>query len=97
MSHDEIAPTAMISIEPYSLSVDMDGEMVAMNTDENTFFGINDLGAYIWSVIEHQALSFDALLSQLCGHYPEIDAQKIKKDMNVFLLACQDAGVLLIE
>jgi hypothetical protein len=96
MNAETIDLNGRIKIQPNALSVDMDGEKVAMNMDDDQFYGINGIGSLIWSLIEEQEITVQDLLSMLTNHFNQDDPEQIKNESIQFLTECRDYGVLLI-
>lgn len=86
-----------IKISGNALSVDMDGETVAMNMDNDEFFGIDAIGSLVWRLIETQEMTVESLYKQLTEHFGEDDPEQIRSDLFAFLKACREYGVIAID
>lgn len=76
---------------PESLSVDMDGDMVAMNIDTGGCFGISGIGPIIWELIETPR-SIDELVSEFCREF-DVDAQTARADLDAFMATLVESGM----
>ncbi len=97
MTQETINLNAKLKIEPNSLSVDMDGEKVTMNMENDEFYGINGIGSMILDIIESGELTVAALVSQLTEQYSNDDPEQIEKDVLSFLSESKGYGILLVE
>lgn len=97
MNEQTINLSATIKIQSNTLSVDMDGEKVAMNMDNDEFYGINSVGSLIWSLIEEQEMTVASLYSLLTEHFSQDNPEQIKQELLSFLTECKQHGVVLID
>jgi hypothetical protein len=97
MNEQPIEMNATIRISGNALSVDMDGETVAMNMDNDEFYGIDAIGSLVWRLIETQEMTVESLYKQLTEQFSEDDPQQIRSDLFAFLNACRDYGVIAID
>lgn len=80
-----MSATSTISLEhivvaaPEQVSSDMGGEAVILNLKDGTYYGLNEVGAYIWGQIE-QPRTVAALRDALLAEY-EVDVVQCERDL----------------
>ena len=62
------------------VSRDVSGEMVLLNLDSGTYFGLNEVGARIWQMLESGPVSISALRDQLLDEY-EVDQAEVESSV----------------
>lgn len=73
-----------MKINPYVRTVDEDGEKVLFDTKRGLFYGIDEIGADIWSGIE-SGLDMDALIVLLQHKYADVSKQQLHIDIENFI------------
>ena len=81
-----------INRNPELIAVDMDGEMVMLDTNSGHYFGMNATGAHIWNLLEtehtvqsiladlqhtHELPEGHTLQDDICGFLTDLLKQKI--------------------
>ena len=97
MGEQLIDKNATIRIQSSYLAVDMDGDKVAMNMDNDQFYGINSVGSLIWNLIEEQEMTVGSLCTILSEQFSQNDPDQIKQDVVSFLDECEERGIVLID
>lgn len=73
-----------MKVNPYVRTVDEDGEKVLFDTKRGLFYGVDEIGAEIWSGIE-SGLDMDALIILLQHKYTDVSKQQLYIDIENFL------------
>ena len=72
----------------------MDGELVMMSIDKGAYYGINNIGSYIWNLLENE-ITVLAIIDNICGAY-EVEAKEANKDIMSFLKNLVEHGLVMI-
>ncbi|HSC30483.1 MAG TPA: PqqD family protein [Gemmatimonadaceae bacterium] len=59
----------------------LDGEAVLFSTEEEVYFGLNEVGARVWELLPPATNSFDELCAALSVQYPDADPAMIRADV----------------
>jgi len=83
--------------EPYSraanqISVDLDGDIAILNLGSKTYFGLTDVGAFIWEQLENPK-RFQDLLAAISAEFA-VDEGRCAADLENFLAAMVKAGLV---
>jgi Coenzyme PQQ synthesis protein D (PqqD) len=70
----------------------MGDEAVVLDLNSGTYYGLDDLGARIWTLIE-QPVSLATLREAIMSEY-EVDAETCERDLVAFLNKMQVAGLI---
>jgi len=74
---------------------DLDNEMIIMDMDSGKYFGLNETGAAIWTLIsKHHTLG--EVLKRLLEEY-EVPAQQLENELRGFLKAIYEKGLVDVE
>lgn len=63
-----MTPETIVRIPDHVVSRDMDGETVLLNLNSGTYFGLDEVGARIWTLLG-QGLPLAAVSDQIGGEY----------------------------
>ena len=74
------------------LTSDLDGEAVILHPKSGMYYGLDDLGTRIWSLIR-QSLTVNEMRDQLVEEF-DVDAAKCEEDLMVFLKELADQGLV---
>lgn len=88
----EISANTVISPAPDQISSELDGEAVILNLDSGTYYGLNEVGARIWELIQ-KPRSFSELHSTLLAEY-EVQPDVCKQELTTILLKLMDANLI---
>ncbi len=59
----------------------LDGEAVLFSTEEEVYFGLNEVGARVWELLPPATKSLDELCAALAVQYPDADPAMIRADV----------------
>jgi hypothetical protein len=76
------------------IACDMDGELVLLDLNTGTYYGLDVLGARIWSLIGQPA-SVVSIRDAIVADY-DVDDATCEKDILLFLKQMQEAGLIEI-
>ncbi len=83
MSAPRIPPGAPLAAARGVLSTTFDGEVVLLNQTDGVYYGLQDVGARVWALIEG-ARTFDAIRHAVSTEY-EVDADECQRDLAAFI------------
>ena len=87
-------PNTLISRIPDQLSVELDGEIAILNLKSKLYFGLTDVGAFIWNLLE---TPIDlAALAQAVSERFDVETAQASADAESFLAELDGAGLLQI-
>jgi hypothetical protein len=74
------------------IACDIGGEVVILDLKSGTYFGVDDLGARIWSLLE-QPTSVVAIRDAIMAEY-DVDASTCERDIITFIQQMEQAGLV---
>lgn len=74
---------------------DLQGEAVILHIDSGVYYGLNSVGAYIWSLIQ-QPRSVQEVLRIVKNEY-EVDPQRCESEVMSLLQELLEAGLIYVE
>jgi len=89
-----ITDTTIVKRNPKIVFNQVDDDLVMMDIDQGSYFGLNPVGAAIWSRIENE-ISVGDLINKLLDEY-DIDASVCKNDTLAFLESTVEKGFIQI-
>ena len=88
-------PTSQISARPDQLSSDLDGETILLHMTSGLYYGLNDVGAKIWSLIQTPQTLGD-LRETLLSEY-DVTSDVCDRELNALLTDLSDAELIDIK
>ena len=74
---------------------EVSGEIVLLNLNNETYYGLNEIGARIWLLLkEHYTL--EAICNSICEEY-NVHEDHAKKDIHTLLTELVDADLLIAD
>lgn len=67
---------------------------VLLSTDDEVYFGLNEVGAQIWELMSEGADTYGAVRDALKERYPDVEAAQIETDLNELVNELSNAGML---
>ena len=77
---------------PSTLFRDLDGEMVLVNLDRGTYFGLDEIGHQIWTQITN-CPSIEQAFVALESQY-EVEPDQLRSDMKTLILQLNEHGLV---
>jgi len=74
---------SVVKRRPEIVHSDMDGEIVMMSIEQGEYYGIDAIGAEIWTMLE-EARSIREICASLCERY-DVDESVCQQDVMRFL------------
>ena len=87
-------PDVLISRIPDQLSVELDGEIAILKLESKMYFGLTDVGAFIWNWLETPTVLIT--LAQAVSAHFEVNPAQAAADAERFLSELEGAGLLKI-
>jgi len=81
-----------MKISPAAVYAELEDGAVILNVDTGTYFGLDDVGSRIWSLVGTGAAA-DAIVAQLETEY-DVDRARLAHDVADFLSALQAKGLV---
>lgn len=91
----EISESAIISLAQAQISSELANEAVILNLDSGIYYGLNEVGARVWELIQ-QPQSFSELCSILLKEY-DVSAEACKQDLKHILLNLKAASLIEVN
>jgi hypothetical protein len=80
---------------PHQLSCDLSGEAAIVNLTTGVYFGLDPVGARIWSLLREQT-TFADVRDTLMGLY-DVEPQRLESDLSDFLSQLAEQGLIEID
>lgn len=93
MSAPRILPRAPLAAARGVLSTTFDGEVVLLNQTDGVYYGLQDVGARVWQLIE-RAHSLDAIQQIVIAEY-DVDADACAEDLRRLVADLIDRGLVV--
>ena len=91
----EISENTTISPTQGQISSELSGEAIILNLDSGIYYGLNEVGARVWELIQ-QPQSFRELLDALLEEY-DVSIEGCKQDLTKILLDLKNAGLVEVS
>lgn len=73
----------------------LDGELVLLNLDTETYFGLDEVGTRMWEVLS-SAATVEAAFQQLSAEF-DVDPATLRKDLEALLTELVEGGLVELE
>lgn len=90
-----LAVHSVVQRSANQIACDMGGEVVILDLQSGTYYGLDLLAARVWSLIEQPA-SVSAIRDAIVADH-DVDAETCERDILVFLKQMQVAGLVEIS
>ena len=80
---------------PSAIFKELDEGGVLLSTTDEVYFGVNQVGARIWSLLPPVSHTFGELCSALEQQYPDAGAERIRVDAQEFIDALIASGLVV--
>lgn len=88
-------PATLISRIPDQLSVELDGEIAILNLKSKLYFGVTDVGAFIWNLLETPT-TLPALAQAVSDQF-DVEPAQAATDAEAFLNRLSQAGLVRVN
>lgn len=75
------------------VAADLDNEMVLLNIETGLYFGLDELGSMIWSLLA-EGMAETAIVQRILDEY-DAEPERVRRDVEAFLVQLQGKGLLL--
>ncbi len=89
MLHDKRVVASMQQV-----AADMGGEAVILNMQSGVYFGLNNVGARVWELVQ-QPVSVQTVQQTILTEY-DVDAERCDHDIQTLLAKLIDAGLIQV-
>ena len=90
-----ISPESRVTKPDSVLVRELSGELVLLNLETESYFGLDEVGARIWAAL-CAAPSNDQACAELAGEF-EVDAQTLQKDVAALVERLSESGLVTIH
>ncbi len=90
-----ISPTAIISPAKDQIASELGGEAVILNLASGMYYGLNEVGARIWELIQ-QPCTFASILEHLVAEY-DVQSEVCEQDLIKLLVEMKDACLIEVS
>ncbi|MBT9314728.1 PqqD family peptide modification chaperone [Leptothoe spongobia] len=91
----DIPTTAIISTAPEQIASELGGEAVILNLATGMYYGLNEVGARVWELIQ-QPCTFDSILYNLLEEY-DVQPDLCKQDLTKILVEMKEACLIEVS
>jgi len=76
------------------ISADLEGEEIILDMESGQYFGLNEVGQFIWKQLERPC-SFRVILRSMLSEY-DVTEEECRSDLKIFLKGMVGAGLVQI-
>jgi hypothetical protein len=81
-----------VSTPPQVVTRPLDGELVLLNLDTETYYGLDEVGTRMWELLSSSP-TIESAFEQLVSEY-EVDAATLRVDLEALLGQLVDGGLV---
>lgn len=85
-----------VTIPPDVLSRELDGELILLNVNSESYYGLDEVGAQIWKCFE-QNESLEEVFHALLQQYDVDDESTLQRDVLDLISKLAELGLLEVE
>jgi hypothetical protein len=90
----QFTDSATIRAAADQVSTELDGEAVILGLRHGVYYGLNDVGARIWGLLQ-QPTSVDALCAVIISEY-EVEPERCRVDVRNVIARLADEGLVTV-
>jgi hypothetical protein len=94
-STDMLSNTSIVVASPDQVSSDLAGEIVMLNLKNGTYYGLDEVGARIWSLIQ-EPQPVAAIRDTILGEY-DVEPERCEHDLLALLGELEGAGLIEVH
>ena len=91
----EISHGSIVVVSKDQVSCDLTGEAAILNLNDGMYYGLNEVGARIWSLLS-EPIRVEQIRNQIEREY-DVDVERCEKDLITLLGKLQDAGLIEVR
>lgn len=92
---DQIPKDIPLVTASSAISTDLEGEAVILDTDASEYYGLNEVGTRIWTLLE-EPKTFEELVSALLEEY-DVDRDQCEEDVSKLLRQMMEKDLLNVQ
>ena len=92
---NKVCMTSIVSRNPDIVYTQIDNEMIMLDPKDQLFYGVNSIGAELWSLLEKQPLSVTEICSHVEMHYEVLETHYVG-DVLSFIESMVNQNMLLL-
>ena len=89
-----VQKTSKVLAKPGHLATDLGNEMVIFNTQNEKYYGLNDVGTRVWALIQ-EPRTIDEIVGTIAKEY-EVEPERFERDLTKLLQDLQSANLVEI-
>jgi hypothetical protein len=86
--------TGTIQVPDGVMVRDLQGELVLLNLNTESYFGLDEVGTRMWAALTESA-SMQAAFETLQNEY-EVEGEQLRSDLSTFIERLSEAGLLRV-
>lgn len=86
---------ARVNVTSDQVSSELDGEEVILNLKDGTYYGLNEVGARIWALLQ-EATTLLQVRDQIVEEF-DVEAEQCEQDLVTLVQELEDAGLVTIQ
>lgn len=91
----QLCSTTQVTAIPRQISADLSGEAVILNFQDGSYYGLNEVGARIWNLVQ-QPQSIRQIVDTVVAEY-EVEAEDCEEDVKILLEELASHGLVRLE
>jgi hypothetical protein len=91
-----ITDNSLVAVAQEQISADLAGEAVILNLKSGVYYGLNDVGARIWELVQQQPRSLREIRDMLLDEY-EVESEVCDRDLREILQELQAVNLIQIN
>lgn len=95
MANNDSFEKLMVVFPDHILGQEVDGELVLLDTKGGGYYGLNEVGSKIWSLLR-EGKSLADVLASLLNEY-DVSEEQLRSDMAQFLSAMNSQNLLQVK
>lgn len=92
---DDISPSATVVATSDHVSSELDGEEIILDLEDGTYYGLNEVGADIWALLDAPRRVAD-ICGELHGAY-DVEREVLERDIVDLLSEMHERGLIRVE
>ncbi len=92
----KISGNALIAPAQNQIASKLPNEAILLNLNSGTYYGLNEVGTYIWGLIAQRPYRFDQLRNSLLEEY-DVSPQVCEQDLTAILLELKSASLVEVS
>lgn len=94
-SEGGVSPEAVVRARPDQVSSDLEGEVVILDLRSGNYFGLEEVGARVWELIQ-EPITVEGLLAAILDEY-DVERERCRRDLSALLRALEGRGLVEVR